>query len=881
MAIDESMAQGKAVKVSVILAALNAEKHIRQCIASLAEQTLAEAEFLLADAGSEDDTVAIMKEYAGRDERCRVIRLGQANLGEVRDRLIREARGEYILTVNADDYLAPELLTRAWVVAKAKRADVVLLDGLFFSGQSQAYWTGARILPNDKLPLADLRHIRSGAGTLLVSKELMVREKIFFGAQTDVSGIAAAGLALATARNVARLDAKLLRVRCGEGTAILQQLLQMPLSRAEALADLKKELDTRGLLEKNRTGLAGMAVGVLLAWDLDEQRQDWGVFVQAYDALQTRFSEVLNFSEANLGIELHKRVQDLGCYTAEEFYERTYGGLFPPAARGSKVVLYGAGDQGKLLYERIQRDNEWQLIAWVDRQYEQVGFPVTSPEKILDYNFDYVFIAVEKRNTCSAIKDYLASLGVPREKLLHAVRLLGNGSGIAVSVVMIVKDSMPYFARALDSICHQTHKNIEILVVDAASKDGTREYVMQRMAEDPRIRLLEDDKRSTGYANNKGIDEARGDYIGFCEGDDYVDHDMYHRLYEEALAHGRPDIVKMDYDIFMHAPQGEIAIHHESLPPELYGRNLSLKERPQLVYDDVQHWSGIYRADFLRQNRIRWNETPGAAFQDVSFLAQTHILARRELFLHGTGYHYRRDNPGASMFSPNACQYTIWEVEQVMRVLNAHPHEKRQYAWTAFNRIFQAFAYWYGMGYYFGNPLPDEVEQEELRSKVLAFFAGMDMAWHKKMRENEMLALFLDDLPRFRSKAIGNIWCRLEQHRRFVRYLLAQSAIVVCGAEKNGLYVAMCMTSNRYQGRLLIADSNPGKQGDELQGYPVFDFSGAVREAPEAVYVLAVSQREKGMREQLLRKGVRTEQIISSIPLNINSAMMLKWEKLG
>ena len=90
-----------------------------------------------------------------------------------------------------------------------------------------------------------------------------------------------------------------------------------------------------------------------------------------------------------------------------------------------------------------------------------------------------------------------------------------NENHFKVSVVMPVFNGMPYFPEAMDSILHQTLKEIEILVVDAGSTDGTREYVTQIAEMDARVRLLFSEKKSMGYQYNLGICNAKGKYIGF------------------------------------------------------------------------------------------------------------------------------------------------------------------------------------------------------------------------------------------------------------------------------------------------------------------------------------------------------------------------------
>ena len=85
--------------------------------------------------------------------------------------------------------------------------------------------------------------------------------------------------------------------------------------------------------------------------------------------------------------------------------------------------------------------------------------------------------------------------------------------------------------ECLESVTGQTLKEIEILCIDAGSTDGTLQIIERYVSEDPRIRLVESDKKSYGYQVNMGIREARGQYIGIVEPDDYIDKAMYQNLY--------------------------------------------------------------------------------------------------------------------------------------------------------------------------------------------------------------------------------------------------------------------------------------------------------------------------------------------------------------
>ena len=72
----------------------------------------------------------------------------------------------------------------------------------------------------------------------------------------------------------------------------------------------------------------------------------------------------------------------------------------------------------------------------------------------------------------------------------------------------------------MESLIHQTLKEIEILCIDAQSTDGTREILQEYAEKDSRVHLYDDTKGSTGYANNYGMQNAKGEYMAIVEPDD-------------------------------------------------------------------------------------------------------------------------------------------------------------------------------------------------------------------------------------------------------------------------------------------------------------------------------------------------------------------------
>lgn len=99
-----------------------------------------------------------------------------------------------------------------------------------------------------------------------------------------------------------------------------------------------------------------------------------------------------------------------------------------------------------------------------------------------------------------------------------------------VSVIIPAYNIEAYIGRCLDSVLSQTYENLEIIVVDDGSSDGTGKILDDYEKKDSRIKVIHKENGGVSSARNKGLDVAAGDYIGFVDGDDLIAPEMYETL---------------------------------------------------------------------------------------------------------------------------------------------------------------------------------------------------------------------------------------------------------------------------------------------------------------------------------------------------------------
>lgn len=106
-----------------------------------------------------------------------------------------------------------------------------------------------------------------------------------------------------------------------------------------------------------------------------------------------------------------------------------------------------------------------------------------------------------------------------------------------ISVIVPVYNVRPYLKRCIDSIIAQTYSNLEILLVDDGSTDGSGELCDAYARQDARVQVIHKKNAGQAAARNDAIDIARGSYLGFVDSDDFIDCRMFEILYQDLTEH--------------------------------------------------------------------------------------------------------------------------------------------------------------------------------------------------------------------------------------------------------------------------------------------------------------------------------------------------------
>lgn len=153
----------KKTTISVTIPVYNTSKYLRKCLDSLAAQTIKDIEFIIVDDGSTDNSGKICEEYAAKDSRFHVIHQKNGGLAKARQTGLDNARGEYIIVCDSDDWVEPYMYSVLYLKAKDTDADIVICG--YYSEYEDGHNSYRPNIIKEKDGLVDLFELmRYGAG---------------------------------------------------------------------------------------------------------------------------------------------------------------------------------------------------------------------------------------------------------------------------------------------------------------------------------------------------------------------------------------------------------------------------------------------------------------------------------------------------------------------------------------------------------------------------------------------------------------------------------------------------------------------------------------------------------------------------------------------
>lgn len=234
-----------------------------------------------------------------------------------------------------------------------------------------------------------------------------------------------------------------------------------------------------------------------------------------------------------------------------------------------------------------------------------------------------------------------------------------NEKSTLVSVIVPMYNVQQYISECIESIQNQTYKNIEIILVDDGSPDCSGNIADKYAEENNRIKVIHKKNGGVSSARNTGIDAAKGDYICFVDGDDYVMPNYVDYLLNICINSNADVAYTADVYSTFHKEKILNPLIIELSPEEAIEALLCYKS-PIGVY------SKIFKKSLLNKNNIRFFEDvyigEGFNFNALCFQYANKIIRSTERI-----YFYRRDNESSAMtkFKKDKCIMALHAIDLI------------------------------------------------------------------------------------------------------------------------------------------------------------------------------------------------------------------------
>lgn len=218
-----------------------------------------------------------------------------------------------------------------------------------------------------------------------------------------------------------------------------------------------------------------------------------------------------------------------------------------------------------------------------------------------------------------------------------------------VSVIVPVYNVVNYLEECINSLIYQEYENIEIIIVDDGSVDGSGKLADIISETDERIRVIHNVNTGVSYTRNKGIDDANGEYICFVDADDYVTKDYVRHMLHLAQENDAEIVVTTRMFSNYDNQETKNIVYKEYTPEEA-------TELMMAYRFPIGCYCKLFKKTLLDKNGIRFNEDlfigEGFNFNVDTFQRTNKVISSNKKI-----YYYRRDNPTSAMtnFSEEKC----------------------------------------------------------------------------------------------------------------------------------------------------------------------------------------------------------------------------------
>ena len=185
-----------------------------------------------------------------------------------------------------------------------------------------------------------------------------------------------------------------------------------------------------------------------------------------------------------------------------------------------------------------------------------------------------------------------------------------------ISIIVPAYNAEKYIGKCLDSLIHQTKKELEFIIINDGSTDQTEDIV--KSYKDKRIQYFKNKNQGIGKTRNFGIEKAKSKYIMFLDSDDYLEKTACERMFQK-IETNHLDVVICDfYKEYDNGTIEEIRTPHFD--------NSSLEDNPDIITEYLCPWAKIYTRKLIMDHKIRFPEN--LKYEDAPFVIEALAKAK-------------------------------------------------------------------------------------------------------------------------------------------------------------------------------------------------------------------------------------------------------------
>ena len=305
-----------------------------------------------------------------------------------------------------------------------------------------------------------------------------------------------------------------------------------------------------------------------------------------------------------------------------------------------------------------------------------------------------------------------------------------------ISIITPVYNVRPYLPRCIDSLLAQTYTDLEIILINDGSTDGSGAICDEYAKKDSRIRVIHQANAGVSSARNAGLAVAGGDWIGFVDSDDWAEREMYKRLLQAAEDNGKQIAVCGYFRHRMDRSKGKKVVHRDF--PKVITRDEALEHAVRQRYLEGQLWNMLFSRHMLEKNiPVRFNPEVYSG-EDRLFTIEAFSRSDGAAYLAEPLFHYcPREDSITSSFNTRRVS-VLRAYDNILHLLTpVSEHLARR---TRFNYM-DASVYLINRAVRSGKRRHLPMLRKAGRRYALEYFMARDLSLAKKLR-NAMVLFF-------------------------------------------------------------------------------------------------------------------------------------------